>query len=382
METYFAPASRTEKRKFKNQVNCISNSPIVTGVLEAANGILVILNEDRQIVAFNHDFLQTLGVHDPEEALGLRLGESLKCIHSAEEPNGCGTTPYCVTCGAAIAMMAAIEKNVEDRQVCALTAKQNGIIKDICLLITAKPFVADENRWILIYAQDITQQEFWASLEQIFFHDINNILVSLIGNSELLSLDFPHRDEVQRIREAAIRLSCEIALQRDLSHSKDAQYSPNKIETSIHHIREEVKKVLFGHNSLSNKNLLESWPERDTHFFSDSILISRILTNMIINALEATEENGVVKLTTSVETTFIKWQVWNKSSISPDVQKRIFQRHFSTKSGRGRGLGTYSMKLLGECYLGGMISFVSDEENGTTFTFRLPLVNYSTTGTA
>ena len=45
---------------------------------------------------------------------------------------------------------------------------------------------------------------------------------------------------------------------------------------------------------------------------------------------------------------------------------------FSTKSSTGRGLGTYSMKLLGERYLGGAVSFSSSAEHGTVFTFELP----------
>ena len=52
---------------------------------------------------------------------------------------------------------------------------------------------------------------------------------------------------------------------------------------------------------------------------------------------------------------------------------RIFQRSVSTKAERGRGLGTYGMKLLGERYLGGEVSFVSTEEAGTTFSVRLPI---------
>jgi sensor histidine kinase regulating citrate/malate metabolism len=49
----------------------------------------------------------------------------------------------------------------------------------------------------------------------------------------------------------------------------------------------------------------------------------------------------------------------------------MFQRNFSTKDGMGRGLGTYSMKFLGEEILGGRVSFTSDPENGTTFSLRL-----------
>jgi sensor histidine kinase regulating citrate/malate metabolism len=44
----------------------------------------------------------------------------------------------------------------------------------------------------------------------------------------------------------------------------------------------------------------------------------------------------------------------------------LFRRSFSTK-GRGRGIGTYSMKLLGEKYLKGRVWFTSSPNAGTTF---------------
>jgi len=49
----------------------------------------------------------------------------------------------------------------------------------------------------------------------------------------------------------------------------------------------------------------------------------------------------------------------------------VFQRSFSTK-GKGRGLGTYSIKLLTERYLKGTASFTSTETDGTTFQISLP----------
>ncbi len=50
---------------------------------------------------------------------------------------------------------------------------------------------------------------------------------------------------------------------------------------------------------------------------------------------------------------------------------QMFHRSFSTK-GTGRGLGTYSMKLLSERYLGGSVTFRSIPGEGTTFTARYP----------
>ena len=57
----------------------------------------------------------------------------------------------------------------------------------------------------------------------------------------------------------------------------------------------------------------------------------------------------------------------------PKVQLQVFQRSFSTK-GLGRGLGTYSMRLLTQRYLGGTVSFSSKEGEGTEFRARYPRV--------
>jgi signal transduction histidine kinase len=100
-------------------------------------------------------------------------------------------------------------------------------------------------------------------------------------------------------------------------------------------------------------------------------LVSRVLVNMLKNALEATPRGGVVSLLARAFDTGIEFSVWNAGEISPIVAARIFERHFSTKGGVGRGLGTYSMKKLGEGCLGGTVGFESGER-GTVFKFTLP----------
>jgi signal transduction histidine kinase len=54
-----------------------------------------------------------------------------------------------------------------------------------------------------------------------------------------------------------------------------------------------------------------------------------------------------------------------------DVQLQMFHRSFSTK-GKGRGTGTYSVKLLTEKYLQGRVAFTSTPASGTTFEVTLP----------
>ncbi len=124
--------------------------------------------------SFQMAFLKELGIDNAEEVLGLRLGETLHCVHAFEKPNGCGTTESCLSRGAAIA------EDKTQKQVCALLNDKTGTVTNTCLLIKAQPIRLEDNRWILIYAQDITRQQFWINLERIFFHDSNNVLTYFI----------------------------------------------------------------------------------------------------------------------------------------------------------------------------------------------------------
>ena len=64
--------------------------------------------------------------------------------------------------------------------------------------------------------------------------------------------------------------------------------------------------------------------------------------------------------------------VHNAGVIPREAQLQIFNRPFSTK-GNGRGLGTYSVKLLTERFLRGRVRFVSEPPQGTTFFVDVPI---------
>ena len=62
----------------------------------------------------------------------------------------------------------------------------------------------------------------------------------------------------------------------------------------------------------------------------------------------------------------VRFSIHNDADMPDSVGAHVFQRSFSTK-GLGRGLGTYSIKLLTETYLGGKAWFDSGDRQGTTF---------------
>ena len=93
---------------------------------------------------------------------------------------------------------------------------------------------------------------------------------------------------------------------------------------------------------------------------------------MVKNALEASGNGQTVTLACGVDGNSVWFEVHNPAFMPRNVQLQIFQRSFSTK-GDGRGLGTYSIKLLTEQYLGGRVWFETDEVRGTVFKVSLPL---------
>jgi sensor histidine kinase regulating citrate/malate metabolism len=93
---------------------------------------------------------------------------------------------------------------------------------------------------------------------------------------------------------------------------------------------------------------------------------------MVLNALESTQDGDAVRVALTLDSGSACVKVINPGEMPRKIQLQVFQRSFSTKGVSGRGLGTYSMKLLGERYLGGTVDFQCD--NGETiFSIKLPL---------
>jgi signal transduction histidine kinase len=100
--------------------------------------------------------------------------------------------------------------------------------------------------------------------------------------------------------------------------------------------------------------------------------LSRVLGNMLKNGLEAVQQGERVTIGCRPGDRKAEFWVHNPGVMSENVRLQVFQRSFSTK-GTGRGLGTYSIKLLTERYLRGQVSFRSGEGEGTTFMACYPL---------
>jgi K+-sensing histidine kinase KdpD len=372
MNTYFAAPERVTPAELSMQVKLASEDTLISALLHSISGMLAIVNEQRQVIAINDNLLQALGITDPGACLGLRPGEILKCIYAHDEPAGCGTTRMCATCGAAVAMVASLTHGQPVEKTCAMTTSVDGKINNISLLIQSNPVQIDGKRYLLLFLQDITVAEKRAALERTFFHDINNILQMLLSASELLKRREPSR-LATNINDATLRLVREVEIQRHLMNSDTGPLSTAWRDVQVSEIIQNLQSFFSDHPAAKGKHLVVAELTEDPIITTDIALVMRVLSNMVLNAFEATDPDGIVIITAERHKTSTSFHVWNNRPIPDSIRERVFQRNFTTKDGPGRGIGTYSMKLFGEDFLGGKVDFTSSLTDGTIFTLTLPV---------
>ena len=186
VETYFAPAARASDDALRRQIEIASRNPIIDALMRVVSGLLAVLNQQRQILAVNDSLLDMLGLEEAADVLGLRPGEAIRCTHAGLGPGGCGTSRYCSSCGAAIAIVASQEAGRAVERECAVTVQREGQEADLFLVVRSEPLEFDGERLILLFLRDITVAQQRAALERIFFHDIGSIIGALRLNCHLL----------------------------------------------------------------------------------------------------------------------------------------------------------------------------------------------------
>ena len=170
---------------------------------------------------------------------------------------------------------------------------------------------------------------------------------------------------------SAERLIDEISAQRQLSA---AENNDLQVRDNIFRTMESLAWVasFYSNSTYCLKCVVEVDPSSaDVQLVTDRSLVNRIIGNMVKNAVEAIAPSGKVLIGCTDHGDKVEFWVHNQGYISEENQLHIFQRSFSTK-GKGRGLGTHSIKLLGEHYLRGEVCFKTDPEQGTTFSFFHP----------
>ncbi len=370
---WFVPPKRTSTANLREMVAYCLLNPITRAILDSVEGFALVLNEQRQVLAANPETLRALNIKDPECLVGMRPGEAFYCIHSNGTPDGCGTTKYCATCGATIAIMASQARNLSASKECLMTVVRNNRLEAHEFSVRATPLKLDDHHLTIFVMRDISAEKRREVLEMVFLHDLNNVITGLQGWSELL-LHTPQdaQSTVQNIVSLSKRITLEIKNQRLVMQAEKGELKTSFVQVEVDYILQDVKTFFSGYQPDEVHRLSILSKDGSTTLTTCPALLTRVLANMVKNAFEATNSNDQVRVWFEKRGERPCFVVHNPGMIPEQTALQVFKRSFSTKGESGRGLGTYSMKLFGEQYLGGEVGFTTSKKEGTSFFITLP----------
>ncbi|UYP47340.1 Sensor histidine kinase RcsC [Candidatus Lokiarchaeum ossiferum] len=213
-------------------------------------------------------------------------------------------------------------------------------------------------------------------------HDFNNILVSILGNIDLLQIEntnfTPDQKEIFHDLESATLHARDLAKQL-LTFSKGG--APIlKLESIEQLIRDSANFVLRGSNCKCVFDFQSNLPTTEFDFGQ----MNQVFNNLIINARQSMPKGGTINITVKKEHIsaksliplkkgeYIKIQIQDHGiGIPKEYQHKIFNPYFTTKP-EGNGLGlTMSYSIIKKH--AGHITFRSEKNYGTIFDIYLPI---------
>lgn len=205
-------------------------------------------------------------------------------------------------------------------------------------------------------------------------HEFNNLLTPIMSYSLLTLEKLPADEEelydnVLEIYNASQKAKVIISRLSDLSRKN----SPKTFREAS--VDELVKKALdiampAKPEQVEVKLNLNCW---DLRIRANEIQITQMLLNLILNAFQAMEQGGVLKINTTFDDDHVQIHLLdNGCGIPEEIQEKIFDPFFTTKeSGKGTGLGLAIVAQVVEDHMG-TIQVSSAEGHGTQFQISLP----------
>jgi hypothetical protein len=360
-QTEPAAPPRLSEAEVAQQGAEVAGNATLLAVLEAFPGPAAVLNDRRQILAANREFHEATVDFRP----GLRPGEALGCVEVARGRDGCGTGEACTRCGAG-------------RSLLRLEQGEAGPLREECV-ITCHGAQGEEQHefdagisrlpggWTMLAMRDISGEKRRRVLERCFLHDALNAAGGVQGLAQLAADG--QRGMGAILPVAATALVEELRHHQTLLAAEAGELIPDLQRIRLDEICSEVA-TLYARHPISDRRrvvvrVAALW------VISDRVLLRRVLANLVKNALEATRVGAVIEISAQSQQGRVALTVGNPGEMSIEAQQQIFRRYFSTKAATGRGIGTWSVKLLVERYLGGSVAYSSGADR-TTFTVELP----------
>jgi hypothetical protein len=175
IDSFYDSPERSSNEEILAEILAFKQNALMNQLLEGFPELAVILNKNRQIVAFNSQALKIFKADSYLDIVGKRVGEAIYCIHHNEMEGGCGTSQFCKECGAAQAIKKSNDLNIPAQNECRIIIKNDDKEFSLDLAVHTNPIEINEKPYTLFAIKDIAHEKRRDALEKIFFHNENVI---------------------------------------------------------------------------------------------------------------------------------------------------------------------------------------------------------------
>lgn len=207
----------------------------------------------------------------------------------------------------------------------------------------------------------------------ILIHDMRNAMTAFLLLDLMAKTPLP--PEMERYIALLQKGRRGIATMMDeaLANAKRLQFRKQSEANSLPSLVNDLAASLACHPDLIDKQIDITNRQPLPDFVFNTIDIGRVITNLMINAGQASPGGSTIRITLAQHEDQAVVEVSDQGTgIAPALQDKIFLPQFTTKE-NGIGLGLASCKEIIETQHGGTLTVDSREGEGATFRFTLPL---------
>ncbi len=204
-----------------------------------------------------------------------------------------------------------------------------------------------------------------------FAHEVGTPLNLISGHVQLLRARATDERTIKRLDVIAgqiERITDIVRLMLDSTRRPGLKLAPTDVNSLLAQILDAAQPALVARSVALSAEMAESLP----HIQADSDQLQQVFINLINNSLDAMPAGGNLKVSTAASLSGVVVELSDTGDgIPKDRIDEVFDPLFSTKEGRGTGLGLTIVKQIITAH-GGQIGVESEQDRGATFRITLP----------
>lgn len=223
-------------------------------------------------------------------------------------------------------------------------------------------------------------------VERVMRHDLRNPLDGIQTAAEYLlqdERDSRRRDFIRLMLQAAHHARRQIDNSLAYARMQRGRYALQRSRINLVHLIRDVLAHMEGVRAAFDVDVAPAYNDDDwsraydVELWGEPGFIADSITNLLRNALEASERGGRVALTVRDDQRLpggapaVLVAIHNDGDIPEEIRERLFEPYVTAGKPNGTGLGAYTAKLVVDAH-GGTIDVATGRGNGTTVSVLLP----------